>query len=322
MYKQITYEQRIQLDLLLNQRISKMQIAIILGISRKSIYNELNRNSSAGSYKKYTAKQAQARRDIRRQNSNRKTTVSVNIIEILEQKIGKEQWSPEQVAGKCKLDGIKMVSPETIYKYIYTVDKAKGGKLLLNLRQSHRTRRRRKNSKDKRGTIKDRVSIKDRPEIVDEKTRFGDFEGDTIVGKDHKSQVATIVDRSTLYTIIVPLKSKESTHVATEISKKMLPFKEVCYTITFDNGKEFAGHQLIAKKLDTSIFFAEPYSSWQRGCNEGTNGLIRQYAPKGTDLSLIDHKHWYDIQESLNNRPRKKLGYKTPNEVTLQYRSG
>jgi IS30 family transposase len=157
---------------------------------------------------------------------------------------------------------------------------------------------------------------------VDEKTRFGDFEGDTIVGKNHKSQVATMVDRSTLYTIIVPLLSKEATHVASEISKKMLPFKDVCYTITFDNGKEFGSHQLIAKKLNTNIYFADPYSSWQRGCNEGTKGLIRQYAPKGTDLNLINQTQWYDIQESLNNRPRKKLGYKTPNEVNSHFRSG
>jgi transposase, IS30 family len=322
MYKQISYEQRIQLDLLLKQGASKTNISSLLGVSRKTIYNELNRNSSPGNYKKYTANQAQSRRNERRKNSNPNSKITSAMIEILKKRISIDKWSPEQVSGRCKAEGIKMLCTESIYKYIYSIDKANKGELLSSLRQSHRTRRRRKNSKDKRGTIKDRVSITDRPIVVEQQSRFGDFEGDTIVGKNHKSQVGTIVERSTLYTILVPLKSKQSEHVATEISKKMLPLQSYCHTITFDNGKEFASHKIIAKELSTSIYFAQPYSSWQRGCNENTNGLIRQFVPKGTDLNLITDKQWKDIENNLNNRPRKKLNFKTPNEVTLIYRSG
>jgi transposase, IS30 family len=321
MYKQISYEQRIELVILLKQGVSKTEIATALHVSRKTIYNEINRNSSPGIYKKYSAIQAQMRSEDRRKNSNPKSKITPAMVEILKKEIGENKWSPEQVYGRKKDDGIDMVSTETIYKYIYTVDKANGGELLLSLRQAHRTRRRRKNSKDKRGTIKDRISIKERPEIVNSKGRFGDYEGDTIVGKNHKSQVGTIVERSTLYALIIPLKSKEANHVAAKINEKMKPLKDHCHTITFDNGKEFASHKKIAKYLDASIYFADPYSSWQRGCNENINGLIRQYIPKGTDLNLITEKRWMEIQDNLNNRPRKSLGYKTPNEVTLIYRS-
>jgi IS30 family transposase len=322
MYKQISYEQRIQLDLLIKQEKSKTEISTILGVSRKTIYNELNRNSSPGSYKKYTANQAQSRRDERRKNSNPTAKITPAMIDILKNKITGDKWSPEQVAGRSKADGIKMLSTESIYKYIYTVDKPNGGELLSSLRQAHRTRKRRKNSKDKRGTIKDRVCITERPIAVEQKSRFGDFEGDTIVGSNHKSQVGTMVERTTLYTIIVPLQSKQSVHVANEISKKMMPLKLHCHTITFDNGKEFSSHKIIGENLSASIYFAQPYSSWQRGCNENTNGLIRQFVPKGTDLNLITVEQWKYIEDNLNNRPRKSLGYKTPNEVTLNYRSG
>jgi transposase, IS30 family len=321
MYKQISYEQKIELVILLKQGVSKTEIATTLHVSRKTIYNEINRNSSPGIYKKYSAIQAQMRSEERRKNSNPRPKITPAMVEILKKEIGKNKWSPEQVYGRKKEDGIDMVSTETIYKYIYTVDKVNGGELLLSLRQAHRTRRRRKNSNDKRGTIKDRISIKERPEIVNSKSRFGDYEGDTIVGKNHKSQVGTIVERSTLYALIIPLKSKEANHVAAKINEKMTPLKAHCHTITFDNGKEFASHKKIAKYLDASIYFADPYSSWQRGCNENINGLIRQYIPKGTDLNLISEKQWMDIQDNLNNRPRKSLGYKTPNEVTLIYRS-
>jgi transposase, IS30 family len=318
MYKQIDSKQRIQLDLLLSLNHPKVDIAKKLGCSRKTIYNEINRNSSVGSYKLYNSNQAQKRRDERRLNSNKSSTITSEMIAYLETSINKKQWSPEQIVGRCLLDGIPMVSHETIYKYIYTIDKSNQGSMISNLRQSHRTRRRRRNSKDKRGTIKERISIDNRPEIVDLQERYGDFEGDTIVGKGHQSQVATIVERKSLYTIIAPLKTKESTHVAQQIVKKMQPFILGCHTITFDNGKEFAGHKIIANELKTDIYFAHPYSSWERGCNENTNGLIRQYAPKGTDLNLISNAKWKVIENKLNDRPRKKLGFQTPKEVYLQ----
>jgi len=237
------------------------------------------------------------------------------MVDLFDIYIGKEQWSPEQLKNRCILYNIDMVCVETIYKYIYYTDKPNQGTLHLQLRQAHRYRRRRKNSKDKRGIIKNRTSIHDRPMIVNEQKRFGDLEADTMIGKGHKSQIATIVDRKSLLTLIVPIKSKESTHVAKEIVKNLKPYQDRIHTITFDNGKEFAGHENISSELGIKSYFADPNSAWQRGCNENTNGLIRQYLPKGKDFNTVSYDELFTIQEKLNNRPRKKLNYRTPNEV-------
>ena len=206
-----------------------------------------------------------------------------------------------------------LASHETIYNYIYA-DKKADGMLYIHLRQTHRARHKRKNTNKKRGIIKDRVSIHDRPKEIESRVRLGDWEGDTIVGKNHKSAIATLVDRVSKETKIMKLPTKTARTTAKQITLKMKKSKTPVLTITFDNGKEFAEHKRIAKILNATIYFADPYSAYQRGTNENTNGLIRQYLPKGTDLNLITHYDLKKIENSLNNRPRKTLGFLTPNE--------
>ena len=311
-YKTIQYEHRILIAHYIKDGKNKSEIARLLSFDRSVITREIQRNCSSGSYHLYNAKQAQNRCIERSKFKGRKPL----IIEDVKKKIDKlleEKWSPEQIAGRTKKEGKMIASHETIYAYIYQ-DKKAGGNLYSNLRQTHRTRRKRRNSNKKRGMIKDRISIHDRPKIIETRTRIGDWEGDTIVGKNHKSAIATLVDRTSKETKIIKLPLKTAKKTAQQINKKMSKSKTPVLSITFDNGKEFAEHKKIAKKLDTEIFFADPYSAYQRGTNENTNGLIRQYLPKGTDFNLITHYDLIKIENSLNNRPRKSLDYLTPNE--------
>lgn len=315
MYKQITYEQRVFLSNYLKMNWPKQKIADHLGVHKSSVYRELARNSSEGSYKVYTAHQANLRSGLRSRNKGRKSKISgalkIKIDNLLEKK-----WSPEQIHGRSDLEGYEKVSHESIYKYVYE-DKKQGGELYKNLRQSHRTWRRRRNTYDKRGIIKDRVSIDLRPKIVQEQKRYGDWEADTIIGSNLKSQIATLVERKSLFVQIVKLSSKSANSTRLQIARKMKKYKSKCHTITVDNGKEFADHAKLEKNLEAKIYFAHPYSAFERGCNENLNGLIRQYLPKKTDFNLVDLKTLSKIELELNNRPRKKLGFKTPNEVFL-----
>lgn len=317
MYKHLSNEQRVIIAYMLRQSKKKKEIAIEIGCSIRTIYYEIKRNSSQGRSQCYNAAPAQKRSQERRMNSVKKPALSTADIKILQQRIGVEKWSPEQVCGRIRSEGKQMACHETIYRYIYQKDKPNGGTLHLSLRQSHRARRRRKNSKQRRGIIKDRVSISMRPKIVELRNRIGDYEADTIVGKGHKSNIATITDRKSLYTFMIKLKSKESKHTADKISQKLKRAKAIVRTITVDNGKEFAAHKIMSKKLDTKVYFAHPYSAFERGANENINGLIRQYLPKKTDFNNINQYEIKKIENELNNRPRKKLNYKTPKEVFL-----
>lgn len=317
MYKHLTNEQRVIIAYMLRQNKSKKEIATEIGCSVRTIFYEIKRNSSSGRNQCYNASPAQKRSQERRKNSVKKPALSQADIEVLRQKIGVEKWSPEQVCGRFRAEGKQMACHETIYRYIYMKDKPEGGVLHLSLRQSHRNRRRRKNSKQKRGIIKDRVSITQRPKVVELKNRIGDYEADTIVGKGHKSNIATITDRKSLYTFIVKLDSKEAKHTAQRISQKLKRANAIVKTITVDNGKEFAAHKIISKELKTQVYFAHPYSAFERGANENANGLIRQYYPKKTDFKNVSHYELKRVENELNNRPRKKLNYKTPKEVFL-----
>lgn len=211
-----------------------------------------------------------------------------------------------------------MVSHETIYQFIYK-DKKEGGDLYVNSRRGHRKRQCRRNKHKQRGIIKDRVSIEQRPKLVEEQKRYGDWEGDTIIGKNHKGAIITLVERKSLYLKIAKTKSKEADVTTSKITQMMNNIKDCCNTITFDNGKEFAGHKDIAAKLDADIFFAHPYSSFERGCNENTNGLLRQYFPKGSSFDALGYSDIIKVQELLNNRPRKKLYFLTPNEIFSKF---
>ncbi len=218
-----------------------------------------------------------------------------------------------QVVGRCRLEGLECVSVETIYQYVWG-DKRRGGDLHTHLRRKGRKYRKRGAKKDSRGVIRDRVSIDERPKVVDDKSRFGDLEIDLIMGANHRRALLSANDRASGISWIALLEGKDSKALAEKAAEMLIPFKGLLHTITSDNGKEFAEHKAIAKSLAVDYYFAHPYHSWERGANENMNGLIRQYLPKGTSFDSLDDNEIKRIRDKLNNRPRKKLGFLTPIE--------
>ncbi len=209
---------------------------------------------------------------------------------------------------------IALDSHETIYRYIY-YNKDRGGRLYKHLRHKNKKYHNRSNKYQRRGIIIDRVSIDKRPKIVEKKNRIGDFEIDTVIGRHHIGALVTVVDRMSKFALIKKVESKQAKEVTKALIEMLLPLKPITKTITSDNGKEFAYHKEVTEALDTDFCFPHPHSSWERGLNEHTDGLIRQYLPKKTDFTQISKEEIITIQEKLNHRPRKVLGYRTPYEV-------
>jgi IS30 family transposase len=212
------------------------------------------------------------------------------------------------------LDTGLSICHETIYRYIYQ-NKSRGGRLYKRLRHKNKKYHNRANTYQRRGIIIDRVSIDKRPKIVERKNRIGDFEIDTVIGRHHIGALVTVVDRKSKFTLIKNATSKRAEEATKALIDMLLPLKPITKTITSDNGKEFAYHKEVSEALDTDFYFAHPYSSWERGLNEHTNGLIRQYLPKKTDFTQISKEEITNIQDKLNHRPRKVLNYRTPYEV-------
>jgi IS30 family transposase len=228
-------------------------------------------------------------------------------------------WSPEQIEGRLKQEYTQesgmWVSHESVYLYIYE-DKQRGGELYTYLRQGKRKRQRRTNTKEGRGMIRDRVSIEQRPQEVANKKRYGDWEGDLMVGKGHQGVLATMVERKSYFTLAKALDDKKAPTMTKAVKQlyKAIP-TSLRKTMTYDNGKEIAEHKKISKALGMSIYFAHPYSSWERGINENTNGLLRQFFPKTIDFTNVTEADVAYALQLLNNRPRKTLLYRTPYEV-------
>ena len=220
-------------------------------------------------------------------------------------------FSPDQISNYLYLHHHIRISHERIYQHIWA-DKQLGGGLYKHLRTGRRKKRKRYGNRDNRGQIPDRRGIEERPDIVDKKTRIGDWEIDTIIGKNHKGAIITAVERKTLYTCISHVPSRKAEIVANAIIRMFKPFKEKVLTITADNGKEFSGHKQISDALDTDFYFADPYSAWQRGLNEHTNGLLRQYFPKKMKLERVSQLLINSVETKLNIRPRKTLEYNSP----------
>ena len=218
-----------------------------------------------------------------------------------------EQWSPEQISGHAA------ISPETVYQRVYA-DKQAGGLLWKNLR-CQKKRKKRYGKMDRRGNIPNRQFIEDRPAIVDERKRIGDWEADTVIGKNHKQAIVSIVERKTGFALIRKVERKTAQAVSQAMIELLKPYRSQVHTITSDNGKEFASHEEIGKKLKADFYFAHPFASWERGTNENTNGLIRQYFPKNRDFTTITQKEIDTAMDRLNNRPRKRLGFQTPSQV-------
>ena len=313
-YSQLTLQQRYQIAALLKAGHSNGFVASQLGIHRCTIGRELNRNSTSN--KRYNPVLAQQFVNDRQKDKKHFFLFSAEMKTLLETKMQSDQWSPEQIKGYCKANSIPMVSHEWIYQYVYT-DLKNGGKLYTHLRTQNKKRRKRTHRKDKRGLIPNRISIHQRPAIVDEKQRFGDWEIDLIEGANHKNFALTLVERKSQFALIVKANDKQAGTIQTKIINALAPYKQLVHTITSDNGKEFAGHQFVAHKLNAGYYFADPYSSWQRGLNEYTNKLYRQYLPKKSNLDQYDIQYFVDITNKLNRRPRKLLGYKNPLQVFM-----
>ena len=304
----LTYEQRCELSVLKKLGYAVKDIAISLGFHTTTIYRELKRNTGQNGYQ---AKQAHRMTTERSKKAGESGRIDPSVLKLVDVRI-RENWSPEQISGRFRSENI-FISHETIYQYIYE-DKKKGGDLHTYLRcQKKRRKRYGTAKKDKRGQIKNRVGIEERPEIVEQKMRKGDWEGDLVIGKNHSGALVTLVDRKTKKTLIGKTLTKEADAVR-KVVCKLLKGEKV-HTVTFDNGKEFAGHEKMAETLKCKVFFAHPYCSWERGLNENTNGLIRQYFPKDSCFKSITMRAIKLVENALNNRPRKILGYLTPNEV-------
>jgi len=300
-YTHITQEERYQIYALQQAGLNQNEIAKVLNRSASSISRELRRNSGLRGYR---PKQAHCKSVERR---------AINARQIDEatwqfaEEVLMQQWSPEQISGHV------YISPETVYQRVYA-DKRAGGLLWKNLR-SQKKRKKRYGKMDKRGIIPNRLSIEDRPAIVDERKRIGDWEADTVIGKNHKQAIVSIVERKSGFTLIRKVERKTAKAVSKAMVALLSLYRNRVHTITSDNGREFAGHEEIAVALKADFYFAHPYSSWERGANDNTNGLIRQYFPKNRDFTTITQQEIEMAMERLNNRPRKRLGYLTPNQV-------
>jgi len=306
--KQITREQRYQIEAYLKAGKPKDFIAIQLSIDRSSIFREVKRNSKKRGH--YNALYAQLVCDERKERLKRKRSFDQTKENLITCYIEKEQWSPEQIVGYCKKKGVDMVSHERIYQYIRQ-DKELGGSLYKHLR--HRLKHRKRAVGGKHIPIRNRISIDDRPKVINNKERFGDWEIDTIIGKERKGAIVTIVERTTSFLMIRKLpQGKNAESLAANVIDMLKPYKNIVHSITSDNGTEFAEHMRISKELEIGFFFAHPYSSWERGLNEYTNKLIRQYIPKKSEFENLDDKYIAEIQYKINRRPRKKLEFNSP----------
>jgi IS30 family transposase len=315
-YGHFTIEEREIIAVRLAEGEYPSRIACELGRHHSSISAEIERNSIDGDY--YPAR-AQALADRRRRQSKSPWKMEDPEIAKYVKDHLKLRWSPEQIAGRMEEDHVEdsqmRISHETIYDWIRN-DKQRGGRWRTFLRQSGKKRRKRYGTGDNRGKIKGRVDIDERPKEVDEKQRLGDWEGDTVEGAKGSGYLTTMVDRKSQYLVLGRAKTKQARVVRRVIEcgfrrHGTLP----CETVTLDNGKEFAEHEQLGENLGGDVYFAKPYHSWERGLNENTNGLLRQYFPKGMDFSKITTYQLRKVENEINNRPRKTLGYRAPQEV-------
>jgi IS30 family transposase len=277
-----------------------------MGRDRSTIYRELNRNSGQRGYR---PQQAQRLAEERRLASRRPHKLDDPDVHTYVQEKLELSWSPEQVSGRCRRDFPRQpscwLSRQTIYNWIS--DRATQWQAWL---------RRGGRPPERRGKLTDCVRIDGRPNVINRRRRFGDWEGDTIVGKGRKSALVTLVERKSGYTRVGRADDLTARTTRRVVGRRMkdLP-ASLRRSVTFDNGKEFAEHRRLAQALGWEVYFALPYRSWQRGTNENTNGLLRQFFPKGTDFSRISHHTVARAEKLLNERPRKRLDYRTPAEV-------
>jgi len=280
-YTQLTQVQRYQIYALRKALKSQQTIAEVIGVHPSTISRELRRNKGLKGYRPKQADQlAQARRALPRSRIQPEHWLEV-------ERLLRLYWSPEQISNRLYEEQGFRISHEWIYQHVYRDN----------------------------GIIPNQTMIDERPNEANERSRIGDWEGDTIVGKNHKGVLISLVDRKSRYTVLGHSASKRKEPVANDIIDRMTPFKKTCKTITYDNGREFSDHERIGTALNADMYFAHPYASWERGTNENTNGLVRQFFPKGTCLLKVSEQKLQSTMDRLNHRPRKTLNWRTPHEV-------
>lgn len=305
-YTHLTQEQRYQIDALLKAKVPQNQIAQLVGVHKSTISREVRRNSGTHAYFA-----AQAHRLALHQRRNRAPRrISKHTWALAEEKLRDEQWSPEQISGWLRREHDLHLSHESIYRYVRD-DAERGGNLYRHLR-CRKKRRKPYGSPPRTGPITGRTSIEERPDAVERRERVGDWEADTIVGKPGRAVIVSLVDRRSRLTCLAKAPSRKAADVEEAINQALGPYVENVHTVTCDNGSEFARHASLSTSLKARFFFAHPYAAWERGLNENTNGLVRQYFPKGTDFSKVSEHEIRKVMRKLNRRPRKALGYRTP----------
>ena len=310
MYKHLNSQQRYTISVMKQKGCGNANIAEAIGVAPCTVGRELKRNSGKKGYSHCLAQEmADERKERVVVNGKKSAETWRRVDELL-----KEDMSPAQVSGVLRKEGIG-ISHQCIYDHIRR-DKAGGGTLYQHCR--HKLKHRARPSSDQAGckNIPNRTSISERPEVVDKKSRFGDWEMDTIVGKNNKGAIVTLTERRTNLLLMALLPhGKNAPETAKVVNRLLLPYKQYVHTITTDNGSEFACHETITKKIGAKVYFADPYSSWQKGSIENMNKLVRQYIPKGSSFDGLDNKTIKQIQMKINKRPREKLNFEPPIKV-------
>jgi IS30 family transposase len=306
-YKHLSQIERYQIHSLMKAQHNITQIARLLGRDKSTISRELRRNAGCRGYK---AKQA-CELACKRSESSRNANTLAPWVKEQASELLQLQWSPEQIASKLP------VSHESLYLHVYA-DKARGGTLWKNLRCQKQKRKRYASGRDRRGQIPNRRPLSERPAHIDKRLQVGHWECDTVIGAAHKQAIVTVVERKSGYAVMAKVSNKTSDLVGSAIIQALKPFEARVKTLAYDNGKEFSGHARIDEALGSMGYFARPFASWERGSNENFNGLLRQYVPKKRQMASITNEEIKMIENRLNNRPRKRLGFRTPAEVFHQ----
>jgi IS30 family transposase len=306
-YHQLTQEQRYQIYALKKTKHSLTEIAEVIGVDKSTVSRELKRNRGQRGYR---PQQAHALASGRKQKSVPRITTEVWA---MVESLLRQDWSPEQISGRLKKEQKVCISHEWIYQYVLK-DKQAGGDLYRHLR-CQKKRRKRYGKYDRRGKLPNCRSIEARPAIVSTRKRLGDWEVDTLSGRKQKQAIVTLTERKSRFTLLGKVSQRTACAVRQQVCRLLLPVKDKVHTLTSDHGKEFADHEQIAELLQLQFYFAHPYAAWERGTNENTNGLLRQYFPKKSDLQFVANKEIEQAMSRLNFRPRKCLAFRTPFEV-------
>lgn len=319
-YKHLSIEEREKIQELLWQKQSIRTIAKAIGRPASSVSREIKRNIPNGR-KRYTPRLAQVRAEEKRKSRGRKDRLKSRRIREYVTDHLTIGWSPEQIAGRMGLEKIGSISHEAIYQFIYAQVHRGGNGVVkpgcpdfrAHLKRRHKRRAKKGMRKGQRVLKPCGPSIDERPDIVDLRTRIGDWETDTVESRNHLPGINTLVERKTGYVCITKLLSRSALSTREAIAERLLPFP--AFTLTADNGPENREWQELITLTGIAYYLAHPYHSWERGTNENTNGLIRWYFPKGTDFSIISLEEIAEVERALNSRPRKRLGWRTPLEA-------